>query len=132
MIRWQMARYELLLESEFSAAHRLRLHDGEFEPLHGHNWRVEVFMESPKLDSVGLVADFVVLQENLSRLTRELHNTTLNDHPAFNSANPSTELIAKFLHDRIAPTLPGGVRLTKVRVWETRQCAAAYVRDGAD
>jgi len=121
-----MGRYELVLKNEFSAAHRLRLHDGDFEPMHGHNWRVEIYLESPALDRAGLVADFVVLQENLSRLTRELHNTTLNDHPAFSSSNPSTELVAKFLHDRFAPTLPAGVRLSKVRVWETDACAASF------
>ena len=48
----------------------------------------------------------VVLQENLTRVTRELHNTNLNDHAAFASCNPSTELVAKHLHDRYLPSLP--------------------------
>lgn len=122
-----MSRYELVLESEFSAAHRLRLHDGNYEPMHGHNWQVEVFIEGDGLDSAGLVADFVVLQENLTRITRELHDICLNDHPAFSACNPSTELVARHLHDKYSPTLPMGVHVTKVRVWETRHCAAAYI-----
>src|SRR5262245_20895846 len=112
-----MAQYELVLESEFSAAHRLKLHDGRMEPLHGHNWRVEVYLTAAKLDSAGLVADFVVLQENLTRVTQELHDTCLNDLPAFAAANPSTELVAKHICDRFAQTLPAGVRVTRVRVW---------------
>ena len=124
-----MSRYELVLESEFSAAHRLKLHDGRLEPLHGHNWRVEVFLAAGKLDSAGLVADFVVLQENLTRVTQELNDTCLNDLPAFSACNPSTELVAKHICDRFAPALPTGVRVTKVRVWETGRCAAAYLPD---
>jgi 6-pyruvoyltetrahydropterin/6-carboxytetrahydropterin synthase len=122
-----MSRYELVLESEFSAAHRLRLDGGRLEPMHGHNWRVEVFLDAARLDSAGLVADFVVLQENLTRITQELHDTCLNDLPAFAACNPSTELIAKHICDRFAPMLPAGVQVAKVRVWETRQCAAAYL-----
>ncbi len=122
-----MPRYELLLESEFSAAHRLRMHDGTLEPLHGHNWRVEVHLEGRGLDSAGLVADFVVLQRNLTAVVGRLHDTCLNELPAFSECNPSTELVAKHLHDAFAPMLPMGVKVTKVRVWETRACAAAYV-----
>ena len=53
-----MPRYELLLESHFSAAHRLRMPDGSLEPLHGHNWKVEVYLEGPRLDGCDLLADF--------------------------------------------------------------------------
>ncbi|MEK6643628.1 MAG: 6-carboxytetrahydropterin synthase [Planctomycetota bacterium] len=122
-----MPHYELLLESEFSAAHRLRMHDGTLEPLHGHNWRVEVFIEGGDLDSAGLLADFVVLQRNLAIVVGRLHDTCLNELPAFAERNPSTELVAKHLHDAFVPMLPTGVRMAKVRVWETRTCAAAYV-----
>lgn len=121
-----MPSYEIVLEAEFSAAHRLKLHDGRWEPLHGHNWRAEVFLEGPALDSAGLLADFTVLQEELRRITGELHDTNLNEHPAFARTNPSTELVARHIHDRFAPGMPSGVKVTKVRVWETRQCAAAY------
>jgi len=119
--------YEILLETEFSAAHRLRFPDGSHEPLHGHNWRVEVFLEGPQLDAMEILADFTVLQEMLGRITRELHNTCLNEHPAFARTNPSTELVARHIAERLTPNLPGGVSLKKVRVWETRQCAAAYL-----
>lgn len=122
-----MPHFELTLESEFSAAHRLRMHDGTLEPLHGHNWRVEVFLVGSELDSAGLVADFVVLQKDLSQIVGRLHDTCLNELPAFRECNPSTELVAKHIHDEFAPTLPQGVRVAKVRVWETRVCAAAYV-----
>lgn len=125
-----MGTYELLLRSEFSAAHRLCMHDGRYEPLHGHNWRVEAFLKSRKLDAAGLAADFIVLQRNLREITSRLHNTCLNDLPAFSADNPSAESVAKHLYDRYKPTLQPEVELVKMRVWETGDCAAAYVPPG--
>jgi 6-pyruvoyltetrahydropterin/6-carboxytetrahydropterin synthase len=122
-----VSHYELLLLGEFSAAHRLRMHDGNYESLHGHNWRVEVYIEGDKLDSAGLLADFTVLQPRLSEITRQLHDTYLNELPAFAKVNPSTEAVARHIHDRFAEGLPTSIRVAKVRVWETSGCAAAYV-----
>lgn len=124
-----MPRYELLIESHFSAAHRLRMHDGRFEPLHGHNWKVEVFVEGARLDGCDLLADFVPLQAALAHVTAELHDSYLNELPAFAASNPSAERVARHLHDRLAPLLPVDVRLTRVRVWESPGCAAAYLPD---
>lgn len=126
-----MGTYELVIQSEFAAAHRLRLSDGSFEPLHGHNWLVEVHLIGPELDDAGMLADFTRLQPSLTAITTELHNSDLNELPAFRSASPSTERVARYIHDRLAPQLPKSVAIRRVRVWETRQCAAAYVPDSA-
>src|SRR2546425_88711 len=99
-----MEQYELTLLGEFSAAHRLRMHDGAYEPLHGPNWRVEVFLEGDRLDFADLLADFTVLQSCLDAVIGELHDRYLNELPAFAGCNPSTERVAKFIHDRLAPT----------------------------
>jgi 6-pyruvoyltetrahydropterin/6-carboxytetrahydropterin synthase len=122
-----LSRFELLLRAEFSAAHQLRLLDGRLEPLHGHNWEVEVYIEGDRLDGIDVLADFTVLQPQLREITGSLHDSFLNDHPAFKTKNPSTELVAKFIHDQFAPKMPAAVRITKVRVWETRDCGAAYI-----
>lgn len=122
-----MEGYEILLVAGFSAAHRLRLADGSFEPLHGHNWRVEVELAGPRLDPEGMLADFTVLQPLLQGVTGRMHNTCLNDLAAFAKCNPSTELVARHIHDELKPALAGEVRITRVRVWETEECAAAYV-----
>lgn len=118
--------FELVVRSEFRAAHQLRMPDGGVEPLHEHAWRVEVFLESEVLDDAGLVADFTVLRGRIAEATRHLTNACLNELSAFAACNPSTEMIAKHLCELIAPLVPDGVALTKVRVWETDDCAAGY------
>lgn len=121
--------YEILLLAEFSAAHRLRMHDGALEPLHGHNWRVEVYLRGPRLDSAGLLADFTQLQPRLRAVTDAMHDTYLNDLPPFAGRNPSTENVARHIHDSLAAHLPPSVRISLVRVWETSTCAAAFLPD---
>jgi 6-pyruvoyltetrahydropterin/6-carboxytetrahydropterin synthase len=121
-----MPVYELTLEAEFSAAHRLRMGDGTYEPLHGHNWRVEAYFDADALDETGMAADFNTLRERLTTVLAGLHDCYLNEHPAFERINPSTEHVARFIYDQLAARTPPTVRVTKIRVWEAGGCAAAY------
>lgn len=123
-----MDRYELIVRSEFAASHQLPTPDGGREPLHRHVWRVEVFLEGGTLDEGGMLADFTALRRELDEVIAPIHDTCLNDHPAFTACPPSTELIARYVHDGYHPPLPPGVRLAKVRVWETEDCAASFIR----
>ncbi|MDO9070229.1 MAG: 6-carboxytetrahydropterin synthase, partial [Deltaproteobacteria bacterium] len=36
--------YEVKIVTQFAAAHRLENFKGKCESLHGHNWKVEVFL----------------------------------------------------------------------------------------
>ena len=103
--------------------------DGCVEPEHRHIWRVEVYLEGEKLDAAGLLADFTVMQKHLCEIVDDLRDRLLNELPAFSGRNPATEAVARHLHDRLAPLVPSNVRVTKVRVWETDDCAAAYIPD---
>jgi 6-pyruvoyltetrahydropterin/6-carboxytetrahydropterin synthase len=108
----------------FSAAHQLRLYDGSLEPLHGHNWKVKITVAAPKLDQIGVVMDFHNLDHQLDQILKPLHNHHLNDTPAFQALNPSTENVA--LHIGQSLRLPPGVNLTSVEVWETDVNSAVY------
>jgi len=119
--------YELTLRGEFSAAHQIRLHDGSLEPLHGHNWRVEVELAARKLDSIGIVADFVTLERRLKDTLAVYHNCSLNQHADFKELNPTTEHVAGRIAERFGGDLPEDLHLTRVRVWETPNCAATFV-----
>jgi 6-pyruvoyltetrahydropterin/6-carboxytetrahydropterin synthase len=108
----------------FSAAHQLRLYDGSLEPLHGHNWRVEVTVSCKNLDAIGVVMDFHELERLVDEIVRPMHNRHLNELAAFAQLNPSTENVA-FLIGTSLP-LPAGVSLDRVEVWETPENSAIY------
>lgn len=121
-----VSTFELTLETDFAATHRLRMYDGQLEPLHGHTWRVEVYYEGDQLDAIGVVADFTVLQDRLREVVGKMHDRYLNELPVFLDLNPSAENVARHIFDELAMRSPAGVRLAKVRVWEAPGCAAAY------
>jgi 6-pyruvoyltetrahydropterin/6-carboxytetrahydropterin synthase len=108
----------------FSAAHQLRLYDGSLEPLHGHNWRVEVTVSSKNLDAIGVVMDFHELQRLLDEIIRPMHNRHLNELATFAKLNPTTENVALLIGTSLH--LPAGVSLDRVEVWETPENSAIY------
>jgi 6-pyruvoyltetrahydropterin/6-carboxytetrahydropterin synthase len=106
----------------FSAAHQLRLYDGSLEPVHGHNWKVQVTVESPQLDAIGVVMDFHVLERLLDAIIGPFHNHHLNEIAPFDKVNPTAENVAR--HVLKSLVLPPPVRVVAVEVWETAENSA--------
>ncbi|MDY0000229.1 MAG: 6-carboxytetrahydropterin synthase QueD [Polyangia bacterium] len=119
--------YEVAIRTRFAAAHRLANYGGKCEALHGHTWVVEVGVEGPEIDEVGLLMDFVALKRLVKDVVEELDHTLLNDHVCFSEQNPSSERVAKFFYDRLKDVLPSpALRVSFVRVWESEDSAATY------
>jgi len=129
-LRGKMAMYEIKIESSFSGAHRLRGYDGQCENLHGHNWKVEVFVSSSELRENGMVLDFRRLKEATQAVLETLDHRYLNEIPYFIDVNPSSENIAKYIFDRMRNRLgEKGVRVTKVTAWESAEACASYYEE---
>jgi 6-pyruvoyltetrahydropterin/6-carboxytetrahydropterin synthase len=120
--------YELKVVSRFAAAHNLENFYGKCENLHGHNWLVEVYVTSDQLDQAGLVMDFGVIKKHLGEVLEELDHRYLNELDFFKKCNPSSEHIARFIYENLAPRLEqGAVRLSKVSAWESENSCATYL-----
>ena len=120
-----MPRHCLTLAAVFSAAHSILL-GGELESLHGHDWNVTVRIGGDSLDAEGLLVDFHKVHHDLQSIIEPWHNRSLNDVEPFDELNPTAELVAQTIGDRLAPTLANGVRVVSVRVTEAVGCAAEY------
>ena len=118
--------FSITSSREFAAAHQLRLYDGSWEPLHGHNWKVEVAVSAAQLDAIGVVMDFHELERLLDVVLAPARNRNLNDLEPFRSMNPSAENVALHVGRSLAGALPAGVSLVHVRVWETENNCAVY------
>ena len=117
--------FEITTTRTFAAAHQLRLPGGGIEPLHGHNWRVKVTVAAAKLDALGTVMDFHELERLLDAVLAPMHNRHLNElEPFIAELNPSAENVA--FHVARSLRLPAGVRLERVKVWETDENSAVY------
>jgi len=122
--------YELKVITQFSAAHRLDNFYGKCEALHGHNWKVEVFLAGEGLDGAGLLMDFGVVKARTREVLEEFDHKYLNELPAFRDQNPSSENLARYLFQRLSATLNcDGARVRRVNVWESDTSCASYYQD---
>ena len=118
--------YTIAVETTFIATHSLVLAD-EPESLHEHEWQVEALVGADELDADGVVIDFHLLKGLLTNAVSELTTTeSINDLPEFAGRNPSAEHVACYIHQRLARTLPAGVLLVEIRLWEAPTCHAIY------
>ena len=120
--------YEVMIQEEFSAAHALRGYRGKCENLHGHNWKVEVYVRGARLDEIGMLVDFKDLKEATRGVMRHLDHLNLNELKPFdNELNPSSEHLAGFILHKVAERINNDrVKVYKVRVWETPSTSATY------
>lgn len=120
--------YELVINARFSAAHNLRNYGGKCERLHGHNWRVEVFVRADALGKNGMVLDFRILREETEQVLEALDHQYLNDLPYFQKEEPSSENIARYIYEALEERLPPHhLRPHKVTAWESEGAGASYL-----
>ena len=124
--------FEVHVTTMFPAAHALRNYYGKTEPIHGHNWRAKITIAGPRVDSMGLLIDFVPLQKEMGRIIGKLDHQFLNEIPPFDVVNPSAENIAHYLWEQFSASVPAmqpefEVTVSRVEVWETDTCSAVYL-----
>lgn len=119
--------FELDIRREFSAAHSLRGYNGNCSNLHGHNWVVQIFICSEKLDEVGIAMDFKVLKRELDVILEGLDHKNLNEHPEFKQKNPTSEHLALYIYKELSSKInTENIRVSKVRVCESSNSGATY------
>lgn len=118
--------FELEIRRSFSAAHAIVM-KGVREPLHGHDWGVEVVLAAQGLDEDGLAHDFHALERHIDQVLAPFHSRNLNETAPFDLVNPTAEEVARHIAQRMAALVPAGLALKSVRVTEAPGCAVRYV-----
>lgn len=119
--------YELMIRTKFAAAHQLRNYNGRCENLHGHNWKVDVYVQAENVNEIGLAIDFKELKDSTDYLLEQVEHTFINEVFPFTEINPSSENIAKWLYDGLTKKLnDGNLKVSSVRVWESDTAVASY------
>jgi len=121
--------YEVKIKADFSAAHNLREVGGKCESLHGHNFAVEVVVESESLDEGGMVIDFRLLKAKAKEVLDTLDHRYLNELSFFRNLNPSSENLAAYIFGEVSRRIDhGSRRVRRVSVWESETSRATYRR----
>ena len=119
--------YELKIISQFGAAHQLRDFGGKCENLHGHNWKIEVYVTGSKLGDAGLLVDFRLLKKATEKVLDELDHKFLNELDPFKTINPSSENIARYIYESLSKGLNNDiVTVSRVSAWESDSTCATY------
>lgn len=119
--------FEVSIDYSFAAGHALRDYKGKCENTHGHNYKVRVTVQGEKLDSTGLLVDFVDLRRAVGKIVDRLDHQFLNELPPFDELNPSAENIAHYFSRELDPQVSkDGAQLQSVTVWETDTSFATY------
>jgi len=124
--------YELSVKTHFSAAHRLVGYAGPCANPHGHNWEVDISVRGRTLNGIGILVDFRDLKGAVREAMTELDHCDLNALPPFLQTNPTSENIARYLHEKLSATVnTPECRISRVTVCETPGTAACYWEDEA-
>lgn len=107
--------YKIKKRLEISAAHKLSLnYESKCQNLHGHNWIIEIYCRSEKLNENGMVYDFTHIKK---KIEEKLDHQYIND---VLKINPTAENIAKWIADEL------GEMCYKVEVQESEGNVAVY------
>ncbi|MCQ8893368.1 MAG: 6-carboxytetrahydropterin synthase [Methanolinea sp.] len=130
-------------EVQFDASHRLLHYKGKCNCLHGHRWKVEVWMEGQADEKTGILVDFNTIREVISTFD---HQIILNRedpmaraieafHPVITTpGEPTSENLASLFAGMIrdeCTRLGLQARVVRVRVWESPACYAEVDHEGA-
>ena len=122
-----MPRISVTKEIEISASHWLPGH-ATCGAVHGHNYRIQVTLTGETLRD-GMLLDFAVLKDALKRRVEQPM-----DHRMLNKLTecPTAEWMAQWIFEQMAEYFVGndrGLRVYRVRVWETSTSFATYEED---
>lgn len=147
--------YRINKTFEIESGHFLTKNPGKCRYPHGHSRKIELILESELLDQNDMVCDFSLLKIALTDFINSLdHSICINiEDPMYKvfkdaygdrvigllNIDPTTEVIAKIIFDKAKVILEEyserkdqlysfgkGVRLVRVRVWETSSTWAEY------
>ena len=147
--------YRICKTFEIENGHMLSKHPDLCKFPHGHSRKVEIVLEADSLDRNEMVCDFKALKASLTDYLKTLdHAICVNTQDAnfkslkaafgdrvvaFEAVDPTTEVMAKTIHDVVKSKLAAyaadpatryplrpTVRVVKVRLWETSCSWAEY------
>ena len=120
--------YELKVVTKFAAAHQLTMVGAKCENMHGHNWKIEVYVTGEKLDDGGVVMDFGVIKKHVRDIMSLLDHKYLNELEFFQQSQPSSENIAYLVADKLQQKIDNSsVKVSRVTAWESDDASATYI-----
>lgn len=134
-----MGEASLVRTVRFRAAHRYwragwsedenRRAFGDAVHAHAHDYAVRIHVRGVIDRDTGFVVDLAALDTLLAEVVGPLDGSELHrviPEALEGEMTTSTEVLARWFWERLAPRIPGGARLVRVKVEESETLAAEY------
>ncbi|MDR6538069.1 6-carboxytetrahydropterin synthase [Variovorax soli] len=127
--------YSVNVRDHFMIAHSFRgAAFGPAQRLHGATYVVDLELRRPELDADGMVVDIARATEVLRSVLAEFNLRNLDEDPAFEGRNTTTEFMARVIFERVAARIADGelgphadgLAGMRVRLNESHVAWAAY------
>ncbi len=119
--------YTLKVRTEIAASHIIEGHSGKCARLHGHNWKIDVEVQTRTLDALGMGMDFADLKAETTAVTEPLDHRHLNDLPGFEGINPTAEHVAAYVYREVSSRINSDTAMvSRVTIWETDRASVSY------
>ena len=99
--------FTLYVRDSFAAAHRLEVYHGKCEELHGHNFKVEAFVEGRRIRRGRDAPRFRHSQIALQEILAGLDHKYINEIPFFKERASSSEWLALYFYGSLKAQLEG-------------------------
>jgi 6-pyruvoyltetrahydropterin/6-carboxytetrahydropterin synthase len=99
------------------------------ENLHGHNWKVEVYVTGKNLNEAGVLMDFGEIKKRVAEIMTRLDHKFLNEvEPFRNGHQPSSENIAQHVAKELQTSIKDpAISVSRVTAWESENACATYI-----
>ena len=122
------AKYTLKIVTDFASAHTLRDYPGACSRMHGHNWKIEVYVTGDTLNAGGVLMDFGQIKVHLADVIKKLDHKFLNELDYIPDGKPSSENIAFFIATELGKRIDRpGIKVSRVAAWESDDACATYI-----
>lgn len=123
--------YAVTVSGHMMVAHSLpRPVFGPAQALHGATYVVEATFRQRELDQDGIVVDIGAASTVLEEALSQLRYRNLDEHPAFRGAVTSTEVLTRWVADRLADSpVSDGLDGLEVVLRESPNAWASYTVD---
>ena len=126
-------------EVQIDASHRLLHYKGKCANLHGHRWKVEVWIRGEPDATTGILVDYNLIKQTIGKYD---HQIILNradpmvaciekfQHVLTTDGDPTSELLAAIMRDEMNEVCRAhakDAKVTKIRVWESPNSCAELV-----
>jgi 6-pyruvoyl-tetrahydropterin synthase len=127
--------YSVTVRDHMMIAHSLKGDVfGPAQQLHGATYVVDVELRRPELDADGIVVDIGRAGDALRRVLADLNYRNLDDVRDFDGRNSTTEVLAKFIFDRLVDAIHrgelgaagGGLKEVCVTLHESHVASASF------